>query len=187
MKKSDITREKLLVAARDAFWTRGYSNVSLREISAAAGVDVALISRYFGSKLGLFEASLDGAFYSEDVALSEDWLETTARLISQPVDPQGGFVPDPIRLLLSNAADPEVGPLIRAQFEAEFVSWLCEKLTGEHIRERAALFAAALLGLVLARKALGLRGMADATPDEIYRQSHYMLKAALIYPGSDED
>ncbi|MEM6901379.1 MAG: helix-turn-helix domain-containing protein, partial [Pseudomonadota bacterium] len=56
------TRDKLLLHARRQFWANGDSHVSLRQIASAAGVDVALISRHFGGKLGLFEATLDGAF-----------------------------------------------------------------------------------------------------------------------------
>ncbi|MEO0371384.1 MAG: TetR family transcriptional regulator, partial [Pseudomonadota bacterium] len=52
MAKPRPTKEKLLGAARDLFWTRGYSNVSVRDITGAAGVDAALVSRYFGGKRG---------------------------------------------------------------------------------------------------------------------------------------
>ena len=55
------------------FWSKGYSNVSVREISNAAGVDVALIARYFGSKRGLFEATLENLtkIEAKDVQSSE--------------------------------------------------------------------------------------------------------------------
>ena len=45
------SRETLLVSAKALFWTRGYSNVSVREIAPEAGVDVALINRYFDTIL----------------------------------------------------------------------------------------------------------------------------------------
>jgi len=60
MSKSQKTKKALLQEAQNQFWSRGYSNVSVRDISKAAGVDGALISRYFGSKLGLFETTLQG-------------------------------------------------------------------------------------------------------------------------------
>lgn len=59
------TREAILAAAQQAFATRGYSATGLREITAAAGVNPALVSRYFGSKEGLFEAALDAALEVE--------------------------------------------------------------------------------------------------------------------------
>ena len=55
MGNSDTTREKLLTAATEAFWEQGYSNTSLRQIAQIAGVDVALVSRYFGGKLKVIQ------------------------------------------------------------------------------------------------------------------------------------
>ncbi|MDE2570837.1 MAG: helix-turn-helix transcriptional regulator [Sphingomonadales bacterium] len=52
------TRVAILEAAQDAFSTRGYSQTGVRDITAAAGVNPALVSRYFGSKDKLFEAAL---------------------------------------------------------------------------------------------------------------------------------
>ena len=48
------TREAILGAARARFAQEGYDGVSLREIAGDAGVDAALVSRYFGSKEELF-------------------------------------------------------------------------------------------------------------------------------------
>src|SRR2546421_8360402 len=48
------TRAALLAAARIRFARDGYEATNLRDIAADVGVNVALISRYFGSKEGLF-------------------------------------------------------------------------------------------------------------------------------------
>ena len=52
------TRQQIIEVARARFLAEGYQKVSLRSIAAAAGVDVALISYFFGSKRGLFGAAL---------------------------------------------------------------------------------------------------------------------------------
>lgn len=52
------TRERILAAAVAAFSRSGYAETGVREVAAAAGVDPALIRRYFGSKAGLLEAAL---------------------------------------------------------------------------------------------------------------------------------
>lgn len=49
-----VTRERILLAAEELFSKDGYSGVSLRQITGEAGVDLALIKYYFGSKEGLF-------------------------------------------------------------------------------------------------------------------------------------
>jgi AcrR family transcriptional regulator len=43
-----------------AFAAHGYEGASLRDIAASAGVDPALVSRRYGSKLGLWQAMVDG-------------------------------------------------------------------------------------------------------------------------------
>src|SRR3546814_4717843 len=48
------TRAAILTAARDRFLRDSYDSVGLRDIANGAGVDVALIGRYFGGKEGLF-------------------------------------------------------------------------------------------------------------------------------------
>lgn len=48
--------ERILDAAEQLFAQRGYHGVSLRDITRAAGVDVALVSYHFGGKRELFTA-----------------------------------------------------------------------------------------------------------------------------------
>ncbi|MDR2452958.1 MAG: TetR family transcriptional regulator [Bifidobacteriaceae bacterium] len=55
----DTTAQDILKAAREAFATRGYTQTSLRAVAEAAGVDVAMIGYFFGSKQGLFQAAID--------------------------------------------------------------------------------------------------------------------------------
>ena len=44
------TRAAILAAAKSAFASAGYAGTGLREIAGAAGVNAALVTRYFGSK-----------------------------------------------------------------------------------------------------------------------------------------
>jgi AcrR family transcriptional regulator len=55
---AEATKAAILEAARYAFSHASYDQVGLRDIAARAGVDVALVSRYFGSKEDLFEAAI---------------------------------------------------------------------------------------------------------------------------------
>lgn len=62
------TREAITQAALQVFSSRGYAEAGVRDIAAIAGVNPALVTRYFGSKLGLFEAvleaNLDGRLFT---------------------------------------------------------------------------------------------------------------------------
>lgn len=178
MTEAQTTREKLLHQAMRLIWARGYSNVSVRDIAGAAGVDVSLISRYFGGKRGLFEATLEHAF-----AEKHDPAETPEQLVERVVDifvnaPRGGIMPSPMRMLLVNAGDEDVGEMVRAHFNAKLQSQL-EHTVGD--TGRAALFIAAVMGMVVAEKTLKLAGI--AAPDtEAYRaQLRHMMRAALAF------
>ena len=54
------TRQAILQAAHRCFLDESYDSVGLREIASAAGVDVALVSRYFGGKEQLFKEAQEG-------------------------------------------------------------------------------------------------------------------------------
>lgn len=55
---SEATRARILAAAKRAFARTGYSHTGIREIAAMAGTSSTLVLRYYGSKIGLFEAAL---------------------------------------------------------------------------------------------------------------------------------
>jgi len=57
---SSVTRTRILAAARDLFARRGVDSVSVREIAAAAGVNHALVHRYFGAKNDIVAQILEG-------------------------------------------------------------------------------------------------------------------------------
>jgi AcrR family transcriptional regulator len=54
--RSRPTRERILDAAERLFARRGFHGVSVRDITGAADVDVALANYHFGSKQGVLEA-----------------------------------------------------------------------------------------------------------------------------------
>lgn len=54
--RSRPTRDRILDAAERLFAQRGFHGVSVRDITGAAGVDVALANYHFGSKQGVLEA-----------------------------------------------------------------------------------------------------------------------------------
>ncbi|MEM6940969.1 MAG: TetR family transcriptional regulator [Pseudomonadota bacterium] len=176
MNKALATRERLLTEARKLLWSRGFSNVALREIAQGAGVDVALISRYFGGKKGLFEATLEGAFTSPDVAHEAELVEAVIHMFLHA--PRGGEAPSVLQLVQMNAADAEVGDMVRARHAAEMQDKL-ERVIGDP--ERAALFMSVLMGYALGEKTLKLRGI--PAPDHPRFEAHlrHLMAAALAY------
>lgn len=83
--QQDSARNNLIAAAKRCFSEHGFDKVSTRKIALSAGVDAAMIRYYFGSKVGLFEATIE---------------ETLAPVIEQfqaDIDPN--MPPNPLTLM----------------------------------------------------------------------------------------
>src|ERR1700748_842361 len=65
---AEATRAAIVDAAKIHFARSGYEGAYLRDIAADAGVDAALINRYFGGKEGLFAIVLKESIHAEHIA-----------------------------------------------------------------------------------------------------------------------
>lgn len=82
------TRERILSASEELFLNRGYAGVSVRDITRAAGVNVASVNYHFGGKDGLYRE-----FFRLRVSeLCRRKIEALSVEASRPV-------PDPRRLI----------------------------------------------------------------------------------------
>jgi AcrR family transcriptional regulator len=101
------TRQLLLEAARRRFASDGYAATTVRDIAEDAGVNVALINRYFTSKEGLFGACLVGAVDELGRTVTRDVsLDQVPRAIAaQLAGPDQGKHPSQLLLLLRSSGD----------------------------------------------------------------------------------
>ena len=81
-KGKTATRAAILEAAKKLFAAKGFDAATVRDICTEAGVNIALVSRYFGSKSGLYaevcRSLLDGlaaplAHLDVGISTAEDW------------------------------------------------------------------------------------------------------------------
>ncbi|MGW2837719.1 TetR family transcriptional regulator [Streptomyces sp. NPDC001493] len=160
------SRQLLLEAAAGLFAERGFDRSTTREIGERAGVDPALIARYFGGKAQLYLAVLD---LDRTGARPADLLEPERnRGLVSGVDLRG---PGPI---FRSAVDPLKEPNVRdaalEQLQWRLVEPLCERFTREgrdRPRLRAELAVAAFVGIVLCRHGGTLGELAGAELDEL--------------------
>ena len=177
MKRSQKTRDALIGAARKLFWSQGYSNVSVRDITRVAGVDAALVSRYFEGKFGLFEASLTGAF---------DWPELCvegADLLAVMVDKAAKGLHEAeetsaMKMIIMNSADPHVGALVRAHVAQFFTEPTTKMLGGENAASRMAMVTAVLIGASIVRYDIRAQGLAAADEDGYHQMLEHLVRAA---------
>jgi AcrR family transcriptional regulator len=58
-RRSDSSRAAILTAARERFAADGYERATIRAIAADAGIDPAMVMRYYGNKEKLFAAAAE--------------------------------------------------------------------------------------------------------------------------------
>jgi AcrR family transcriptional regulator len=124
----------------------GYDGVGLREIASRAGVDVALVGRYFGSKEGLFTAAVP-ARISVKRFLAGDRSRFGERLATYLLTRSRTPRFDPTIALLRSAPNPRTARILSERLEQQFVEPLADWLGGPDARARAALILATLTGI----------------------------------------
>jgi AcrR family transcriptional regulator len=170
-RNADATRLDLLRAARRRFTVLGYDRTTTRDIAADAGVNVALISRYFGSKEGLFVEVVEGSAEVLETPETDSVDELLVRL-TESLDPDAwpefGHV-NPLVLLLRDTDDERVGDL-RRQALRSAIDKFAVLVPGEGSRLRADLLFALLAGVVQLRGLLPEEPLATADPDVLARE-----------------
>jgi AcrR family transcriptional regulator len=172
------TRARILAAARVRFSRDAYENVGTRDIAADAGVDAALVNRYFGGKEKLFDEALTGAFAIQDHFADADMsrfgeLITTMVMDGSAERREAKF--DALGMLLRASGSPATSTRVAARFHDEFVLPLARLLRGRDAELRAALIASYLLGLATMKHALGSPAL--GTP--VQRKAVAMVGAAI--------
>ena len=147
------TAERILRAAQEVFHDKGYEGATTREIADRAGVNLALIKRYYGSKLGLFAKAVL-PFLTLEAFLDKPVDDLGERLADHYVrtEPMERF--DPILVLLKSVSSPDAGPLLVEAVERQAVTPLAEALGGEDAEARAILIATQIAGLILRFRAM---------------------------------
>ncbi len=163
----EATRRALLDGARRLFSQHGYDYVGVREIAATADVNAALINRYFGSKLGLFEEAVGESFTIGDLLMGDRATlgDRLARYLARPR--RTGF--DPTLVLLRSAASPEAGGVLRDALAEQVAAPLADWLGAADAHERAGLVVAMLFGFALTRDVLGVSPLADRDAEAVTR------------------
>lgn len=183
------TRQLLLDAARRRFASDGYTATTVRDIADEAGVNVALISRYFISKEGLFEACLQGAAdelgrtVAHDVTL-EQIPHTIAR---QLAGSHTGRHPVQLLLLLRSSGD-ERAERIRQDtlrsFAARLASaggWRPDDPGGDRFLLGAQIALAAAFGIALLRSSTALEPLASASQEDLVEPLRDLIEALLTH------
>lgn len=165
-------RAAILDAARAQFAAQGFGGTSMRSIAREAGVDVSLISHYFGDKAGLLVATME---------LPVNPIEKIASVIEDGPD---GMAERLLRTFLGawdehrdvfssmyrttlGSGDSQA-PMLQLARNILITS-LLKVLKGDDRDLRATLIASQLIGMATMRYVVQLPALADAPIDDVVR------------------
>ncbi|WP_189219286.1 MULTISPECIES: TetR/AcrR family transcriptional regulator [Streptomyces] len=163
------TRSALLAAARQRFGKYGYDGTSIRDIARDAGVDAALVYRYFGSKEALFDA------VSSRTAMFEPLLETPLDEVAAWVcdfvtsGPPDEEIPHPVLAVLRSPSREEGLRRFRDEVAQVFSDRFAQRLDGPDAEVRAELVAAWMLGTSLMRRAFRTPALSVASEATLHQ------------------
>jgi AcrR family transcriptional regulator len=178
---ADATRRDLLEAAAALFDERGFDGATVRDIGDRAGVDPALIARYFGGKEGLYLAALSHEartdLPTEPRALLEEMLCKPDHKRNTPMT----------RALVSPALTEAVRDQVRAALESRALGPITTRLEADGVgdaRLRAELLLALMIGVSLTRSNGTLGTLADADPAHLIELLTPVAEALTGYTTS---
>jgi AcrR family transcriptional regulator len=157
---SAATRKALRDAAIELFAERGYDRTTVRDIATRAGVNQALLFRYFGSKEALFEEATAGHLRAES---------EPSRLVAEMLDsllaPASSARRDQVlTALLRTLGTDDEAAAVRRKLNAGYAATLATLTDQPDADLRADLVLAWLFGISLMRGVAATQPLADADP-----------------------
>lgn len=147
------TRAAILGAARDCFAAKGFDGTGMRDIAGGAGVNLALINRYFGSKEALFVAAVVPTLRIN--LLLDGSMDAFGRRAATLMVMKSANGYDPMMALLRATGHPECSKALRTALDEQVIAPLAARLRGSHRRVRAGLIMAMLAGFDVVMRAPG--------------------------------
>jgi len=188
---SSTTRADIVNAARVSFAELGYDRTSVRGIAAKAGVDPALVHRFFGSKDDVLVAALTIALTPDEripQLMKGEPAELGERVVRYflSVWDRSPTREVLIALLRSAATNEHAASLLREFFSHEVLGRIAAELGQEDAQLRATLVSSQLVGLAMVRYIVRIEPLASASPETLLAAFaptvHRYLTAPLDLP-----
>jgi AcrR family transcriptional regulator len=183
------TREAIARAARAQFSELGYDRTTIRGVAREAGVDAALVIRFYGSKDALFR---------EVMALPPAAAEALERIADGPRETVGRRLAELIVGLLENpetraivlgriraaSSHPEAAALVR-ETVARDLRRLTDAVSDDVPDVRAVLAGTHVVGLALARYIVLVEPLASMPADDVVEYAAPTFQRYLVGPLRD--
>jgi AcrR family transcriptional regulator len=174
------TRQEILRAAQSVFSARTYPEARLQEITDMAGVSVALVSRYYGSKEELFRDALDAAL-DPRLLTAYDKTQFGRQVVQYFVGANTGQI-NPLPMLIHSTADPAARNIAIELLQQRIIEPLTTWFGRPGGAERAAQFVVVATGFFTYRLLLPLPPLQGALSDSMRRWLERTLQAIVDGP-----
>ena len=183
LRNAAATRQAILDSARRHFAREGYDNVGLREIAGDAGVDPALVCRYFGSKEQLLREAVRGDTPPLFEGLARaDLPAHLAGLLLEDAGEGCGTGQDQtekLLILLRSASSPKASEIIREAAGEDILRPIAALIDGPQAEVRASLCLAVLIGVGMLRSALAVSPLRRADEEQLRGALQRLFETAL--------
>jgi AcrR family transcriptional regulator len=170
VRSRDATASKraLLLAAQQLFGQKGFEATTIRDIGERAGVDAALIARYFGSKADLYVAAVAAEDAGEEGQRDYTGLDQMADAVVSRADEHG---PGPImQAIIRFDTSDEIRTAALQRIRRRLVDPLMADMIHHDVDRpelRAQVAVSALLGISLARSLGWFSEMRSVPKDQL--------------------
>ncbi len=164
-RSSEETKAAILAAARERFGAAGFQAATIRRIAADAGVDPAMVMRYFGNKDKLFAAAAEFDLRFPDFT-ELDRTQVGRSLVGHFLERWEGDEALVI-LLRSSATNADAAQRMQNIFSTQLQPLVATLVPAAESRRRSGLVATQILGLAWCRFVLRLPPVVEMTRDEI--------------------
>jgi AcrR family transcriptional regulator len=178
---SEQTKAAILAAARERFGKSGFQAATIRAIAADAGVDPAMVMRYYGSKDKLFAAAAEFDLRFPDYATT-DPTQVGRSLVRHFLERWEGDEALVI-LLRSSATNGEAAQRMQQIFGTQLRPLVATLVPAEESAVRAGLIATQILGMALCRFVLRLPPVVGMSRDEIVEWLGPTIQRYFGLPG----
>ncbi len=180
-RSSDETKAVILAAARERFGASGFQAATIRAIAADAGVDPAMVMRYYGNKDKLFAAAADFDLKFPDFAGTERTQvgRSLVRHFLERWEDEALVI-----LLRSSATNAEAAQRMREIFGIQLQPLVASFVPASEAGVRAGLIATQILGMALCRFVLRLPPVIEMTRDEVVEWLGPTIQRYLGLPDS---
>jgi AcrR family transcriptional regulator len=151
-RNASASKDALLHAARMLFGQKGFEQTTIREIGQFAGVDAALIARYFGSKADLYVAAVLAESKDDSRPRNFESLDQIADALVTRTDKHG---PGPVlQALIRSDTSDEIRAASRDHMVRRLIEPVVADMTDRGLQQprlRSEVMVSALIGISLGR------------------------------------